>query len=390
MKNIFQLFGSRFAASQPNLYPSRSIWAFFALLLAISSALVSCKSKAEQETKSVQYPVAVLNEKDTTFYKDVVADLQAVKNVEIRTRIQGFIEEILVDEGAEVKKGQALFRLSSPEYTAENNKASAALEKAVAEENASRLEMERIKQLVDKKVIANSELQIAQSKLQVAQANVSEAKAVLKNAHAFLAFTTITAPFSGILDRIPLKVGSLVNEGALLTNISDVTNMFAYFHLSENEYLKYKMAKQRGDTIHDEKNICLYLSDGSLYDCRGQVESVAGQIDKSTGNIAFRAKYSNPKKLLRHGSTGSIRLKTDAMHVLMVPVKAVTEMQDKYFVYVVDEQNKVKMESFIPSHRIGNWFVVGSGLKKQQRIVVEGTQSLREGSVITPSLVSLN
>lgn len=360
------------------------------LFFVVLAVLPSCKSKAEQEAKSVQYPVAILTEKDTTFFKDVVADIQAVKNVEIRTRIQGFIEDILVDEGAEVKKGQALFRLSSPEYTAENNKATATLEKAMAEENASRLEMERIKQLVDKKVIASSELQIAQSKLQVAQANVSEAKAVLKNAHAFMSFTTITAPFNGILDRIPLKVGSLVSEGALLTSISDITNMFAYFHLSENEYLKYKMAKQRGDTIHDEKNICLYLSDGTLYDCRGQVESVAGQIDKSTGNIAFRAKYPNPKKLLRHGSTGSIRLKTDAMHVLMVPVKAVTELQDKYFVFVVDDQNKVKMESFVPSHRIGNWYVVGSGLKKQQKIVVEGTQSLREGSTITPSLVSLN
>jgi membrane fusion protein, multidrug efflux system len=188
--------------------------------------LVACNSKPTTVKEEIQeIPVIKVEKTNSIIHNKIVARIEAQKNVEIRSRIKGYIEEILVDEGKEVKKGQALFRLSSPDYTAEATKAEATLAKTIAEERSAKLEVDRIEVLVQKSVVGKSELALAQSKYQVAESAVSEARAILKNAKAFLAYTTITAPFDGYINRIPYKIGSLINEGDLLTSISDISNV---------------------------------------------------------------------------------------------------------------------------------------------------------------------
>ncbi|MDP4272148.1 MAG: efflux RND transporter periplasmic adaptor subunit, partial [Bacteroidota bacterium] len=232
------------------------------LSAVLLSVLFACSKKKESGESVPQIPVFTVDYKNTVFNNDIVADIQAVRNVEIRTRVKGFLEKILVDEGAEVRKGQPLFKLSSPEYTADFTKAKSALQRAIAERKAANLEVERVRMLVEKNVIAKSELILAESKVQVAEAAVAEAKAALNNAKAFMTYCTVTAPFDGVINRIPLKMGSLVNEGDLLTSISDISSIYAYFNLSETDYLHYLKAKRQGDSIPDEDNVRLELVDG--------------------------------------------------------------------------------------------------------------------------------
>ena len=329
-----------------------------------------------------QIPVITVKLSNVVFNNKIVADIQAIKKVEIRSRIRGFLESILVDEGMPVRKGQPLFKLSSPEYTAETIKAEATLARATAEEKSANLEVERVQLLVNKNVVTRTELIVAESKAEIARAAVLEAKANLNNARAFLAYTTISAPFDGTIDRIPLKMGSLVNEGDLLTNISDVSSIYVYFYLPEREYLQYLEAKQKGDSLPDEDNVHLVLANGTLYKHRGKIEIIAGQIDATTGGIAFRAKFPNPEKLLKHGASGTIKLDTDVEGVIVIPQKSVMEIQDKNYVFTVDSSRVVKMRNIEVGKRIGLNYLVKSGLEKNEKIVLEGVQLLREGDKI--------
>jgi len=357
----------------------------FSLVILLAYIVVGCTNeKKVNNEKQPQIPIVTIKKSDTVFDSKKVAEIQAIKNVEIRSRIRGYLENILVDEGKEVKKGQPLFKLISPEYTADYTKSEAALAKAIAEEVASNLEVERVKILTSKNVVAKSELVLAESKALVAKAAVSEARASLKNAEAFLSYTTIIAPFDGVINRIPLKIGSLINEGDLLTSISDISSIYAYFHMPEAEYIKYLMAKRKGDSIPDERKISLELADGSLYKYDGIVETVASEIDETTGAIAFRAKFINPEKLLKHGASGTINLETDIENVIMIPQKSVMEIQDKNYVFVVDQSNVVKMRNVNLGARIGQSYLVNSGLTVNEKIVLEGVQILRDGNVISP------
>jgi membrane fusion protein, multidrug efflux system len=352
-------------------------------LIALVFTMFSCnRTNKIEDVKTPSIPVISVKQKNVVFDNSIVAQIQAIKNVEVRSRIRGYLEGILVDEGKEVKKGQPLFRLSSPEYTAEFTKAQATLSRAIAEEKASSLEVERVELLISKNIVAKSELVLIESKAQVAKAAVSEARASLKNAEAFLAYSTITAPFDGVINRIPLKIGSLVNEGDLLTSISDISSIYAYFNLPEAEYLRYQKAKSKGDNVPDEDNVQLNLADGSEYKYKGVIETVASEIEGSTGAIAFRARFANPEKIIKHGSSGTIMLKTDVENVIMIPQKSVLEIQDKNYVFVVDASNVVKMRNVVIGKRIGQDYLIQSGLSVNEKIVLEGVQSLREGNKI--------
>jgi membrane fusion protein (multidrug efflux system) len=315
--------------------------------------------------------------------------VQAVRNVELRARVPGFLEKIYVDEGQEVKKGQPLFQLNAEEYKVELAKADAILNDAIAEAKASALEVERVAILVDKKIVAKTELALAKSKLKSAQARIDEARSSQSAARLKLSYTYIKAPFDGIIDRIPMKVGSLINEGTLLTTVSDVHAVYAYFNVSENEYLEYK--KSRGQNPGKQTTtVQLVLADRSVYKHSGKIETVEGEFDKSTGSIAFRARFDNPDKLLKHGATGTILLANPIKDALLVPQKAVMEIQDKNYVFVVDADNKVTMKDFQPKARFSYFYIADSGLEPGEKIVYEGIQSLREGAQIQPQYVLMD
>jgi membrane fusion protein (multidrug efflux system) len=246
------------------------------------------------------------------------------------------------------------------------------------------LEMKRVKILVDKKVIANAEYELAEAKLHAAEAGVNEARSQEESARIKITHTYIRAPFNGVIDRIPFKTGSLVSEGNLLTTVSNLDAIYAYFNVSENEYLHYAKTKELSKELRE---VTLVLADGSPYPYKGQVETMENVFDENTGSIAFRARFPNPEKLLRHGATGKVELTTKVKGALMVPQKAVFEIQDKNYVFLLGKDHVVKMTNFIPQTRVSDLFIVQSGLSEGDNIVYEGIQQVRDGMEIHPVMI---
>ncbi len=360
------------------------------IVLSMFSAACSTQSKDTSEVKDSipTIPVTELKTQKTELHREYVGDIHAVKNVEIYARVKGYLEEVYVDEGKEVRKGQTLFRINSEEYAADLAKAKANLQSAIAEAKGAELELKRVRLLVEKNVISKTEVEVAEAKLAAANAKIDEAKSEKSNATIHLAQTQIKAPFDGIIDRIPYKIGSLINEGTLLTTLADTKNVFAYFNVSENEYLEYVRA--RGKAANKEAVVELELADGTFFNHKGLIETMEGAFDEGTGSIAFRARFANPEKLLKHGSTGTIRLTNTVNNAILVPQKAAFEIQDKSFVYVLGKNNKISTRSFVPKSRFGGYYVVQSGLESGETIVYEGLQGLKDGATIAPKTISLD
>lgn len=358
-------------------------------IIIFSSGLLvtGCSSgKTENEsalTDTLQLPVMTLNAQDTVLKKAYVADIQAHKNIEIRARVKGFLEKIYIDEGKAVKKGQPLFKINDQEFKVNLSKAKAALSNAMADARATALELDRVKMLVEKKVISKSEFEVAQSKLNADKANIEEAQAMVQSAQDQLNYTHINAPFDGIIDRIPLKSGSLIDEGTLLTSLSDISSMYAYFSFPENEYLQYirtlKTYPQKTSNM-----VSLVLADGMDFPEKGKIETIEAEIEQNTGSINFRARFPNPQGLLRHGATAKLYISTRADKVLLVPQESVFDIQDKSYVYLLGKDNKLKMQAFSPSTRFSHYYIVKDGLKPGDKILYEGTQNVRDGMVIKP------
>lgn len=353
-----------------------------ATLYMLASACRSNNPQTKEEGPQ-EVPVVQIVQKDTTVQANYVTAIEARRNVEIRAKVQGYLDQIYVDEGQEVKAGQLLFRLNDREYRLALEKAKASLANMQAEAKAAALEAERVRILVNKKIISPTELELAKTKVKSAEARVSEAQALESEAAHRLSYTSIYAPFSGMIDRIPLRSGSLVTEGALLTTESDLSSMHAYFNVSENEYLQIIGSKEKGSNALNTA-VQLQLSNGAIYPHKGIVKAMEGEFDAGTGSIAFRASFPNPEHLLKHGSTGKIVVTTPVQQVLIVPQKSVFEIQDKNYVYVVDQKNVATMRNFIPSMRINDFYIVQSGLSNGESIVLEGIQSIKNGAIIQP------
>ncbi len=366
------------------------------MLFHLSAVMVlyftACKANGSSDNnkKDVQeLPVIELQQKDTLIHTNYVTAIEAMRNVEIRAKVPGFLDKIYVDEGREVQKGQLLFQLNDKEYRIALEKARASLANMSAEARATELELERVRTLVNKKIISPTELELAQAKLKSAEARVNEARSVESEAATRLSYTFIYAPFSGIIDRIPLRAGSLVTEGALLTTVSDLSSVYAYFNVSENEYLQRAQSKHPGSS-KPQDSASLILANDTRYNYTGQIETMESEFNESTGSIAFRATFPNPAHLLKHGASGKVQLVTPLQQALLVPQKAVFEIQDKNYVFVVNANNTVSMKNFIPARRIADFYVVQSGLSPGQKIVVEGIQTLRDGATIQPRSIAMD
>jgi len=353
--------------------------------LIFSVALLSCSTEKRQKQANQRiqnFPVVQLASMDTLLYKEFVAEINAVRHIEVRARIEGFLDKIHVDEGQKVKKNQALFHLNSEEFEAEMDKMNANLESAIATAKAAELELSRIKLLVEKNVISESELEVANAKFSAANARIKEAKSAHSNAAIQLSYTRLRSPFEGVIDRIPLKEGSLVTKGELLTKIFDNSSVKVYFNVSESEYLNYQKMLVSGD--EQNRMVSLTLADGTVYPHPGKIETMQGEINSSTGTIAFRASFPNPDGILKHGSTGKITLKNSVRSALLLPQKSTFEIQDRQFVYVLDNENRVQVRSFQPETRFSHFYIVRSGLQQGDRIVYEGIQNLKGGMVVNP------
>lgn len=348
--------------------------------------LISCSSGNSDKEVKEKFLVTNPIRKDTLYTNAFVADIHSLQNVEIRARVRGFVEDIHVDEGQYVKAGQLLFSISSQEYAQEVLKMKAMLASAIADAKAAEVDLKNVKTLVDKNVVSKSDLEMTQAKLDAFNAKIEEAKAHESSSNLQLSFTKIRAPFSGVINRIPNKVGSLIGEGTLLTTLSDNKEVFAYFNVSEKEYLNFISRKDANDQIE----VSLELANNKLHRYKGKIEIIEGEVDKSTGNIAFRARFPNPELVLKHGSSGKIQLTTQIPDALLVPQKATFEIQDNLYVYVVDDKNVVRLRSIKPSFRIPHFYLLESGLSVNDRIIYEGLQRVQEGDEIIPEVFTMN
>jgi len=358
----------------------------------LGSALVfaSCgeakdTSKTEKQVKAV--PVTQLVQMDTVIYKEYIADIQSQRNVELRSRLSGFLNKIYVDEGVFVHKGQVLFALNDEEYKANYAQAEAALSSAKAEVKKVELEIDRTRKLVDKNIVSPIEAELLQVQLKAAHAKVREGEAILHQARTKLSQTLIRAPFDGRIDRILLKEGSLLTEGSLITTISDMDKVNVYYNISESEYLTLAMDPTFNRNTFKQE-VKLILANGDLYPFVGIAELVESEFEASTGSIALRARFDNPKGLLKHGASGRIGVPTSTGDLTFVHQKSVLEIQDKAYVYVVGDDNKVKMTPFQNGQRVGHYYIVEKGLEPNTKVVFEGVQSLRDGMQIQPKLVN--
>lgn len=341
--------------------------------------LMACSEQKDMMTESDTYPFANPIVVDTVYTSEYVADIQSLQNVEIRSRVKGFIETINVDEGKEVKAGQVLFTINSQFYREEVSKTTALLKSAVAESKAAELDLRNIQLLVEKSVVSKTELEMAHAKLEAAMAKVDEAKSNQAAAVLNLSLTEIRAPFDGMINRIPNKKGSIVDEGTLLTTISNNKEMYAYFNVSEREYLDYDSQ----NTINNLK-VNLVLANSKLYPISGIIETIEGEINKETGNIAFRARFANPHHTLRHGASGKILLRRELKNALVIPQKSTFEIQENTYVFVIDKDNVARLRKVNPKFRIDNMYVIESGLSTADRVVLEGLQLIKDGEKVNP------
>lgn len=365
-------------------------------MINVSQSCNLSEGKNEERSKETankedakMVPVLTLRGIDTVLYTSYVADIQAINNVEVRSRLQGFLDKIYVDEGAAVRKGQILFKINDDEYQAEVSKAEAALNSAIADAKTVAVELERVKRLVSKNIISKTDLDVAQAQLNASEARIQEAQSNLQHAKNRLSYTNVRSPFDGRIDRIPLKVGSLLTEGSLLTSVSDLHEVFAYFDISESEYLRI-IATQNQENDIFKKQVKLMLANGEEYPYLGKVELAESEFEATTGTIALRARIQNPQGLLKHSSSGKIMLPNEIKNSLIVPQKSVFEIQDRTYVYLVDSANRVKMTSFNAGNRFGHFYLVKDGLIKDQKIVYEGTQSLTDDAIVQTREVKLD
>lgn len=354
-----------------------------ALVLAIPIIvfLTSCKNTNETSEESIPVKAITLSSKDTSISYSYVAEIRAQQNVETRSRVKGYLEQIFIDEGKPVKKGQSLFKINDEEYIVALAQSKANLKSSIANSKAAEFEVERTKKLAEKDIIAKSEHELAIAKWEASKAQIQEAEAEMEDAQLRLSHTIIKAPFDGLIDRIMPRIGSLIDEGSLLTTISDIHNVYAYFNISEKEYLKFikRILKNQNDSIG---SVELVLADGSPYAQKGKVETMESEFDRNTGSISFRARFLNPDKILKHGSSGKIRLMEKAEDIIILPQQAVFEIQDKYYVYIIAADNRAQIRSFEPERRLDNRYIIKDGLKPGERVVIEGIQNIKNGSLV--------
>ena len=325
----------------------------------------SCTSKKEEQEEETKFSVTSPLKKDTTIIRNYVCQIRAISHIELRSRERGYLQEIFVDEGQFVKKGQLMFQIMPLIYNAE-------MQKAQAEVNFVEIEYQNTKKLADSNVVSPNELALAKAKL-------DKAKAELSLTQIHLQFTEIRAPFDGIMDHFHVRLGSLVDEGDLLTTLSDNSEMWVYFNVPEAEYLNYKSKAQDENLL----KVSLLMANNQVFEFPGVVKTIEADFNNETGNIAFRATFPNPNALLRHGETGNIQMTIPLKDAIIIPQKSTFEILEKKYVYVVDKDNVVHSREINIASEMPDLYVVKSGLNENERIVLEGIRKVKDGDKIT-------
>ena len=331
---------------------------------------VSCSDHKKEKEEEARFLVTTPIKADTLIYKEYVGQVQAANHIEIRSQERGFLEKIYVDEGQLVKKGQLMFKIMPTLYQAE-------MQKSSAEVDFAEIEVQNTKSLSDEKIVSPKELAMAEAKLK-------KAKAELRLAQAHLAFTEIRAPFDGIMDRFHKRLGSLIEEGELLTTLSDNSKMWVYFNVPEAEYLEYARKNNSGN----KQPVTLKLANNHLFDHNGVVETIEADFNNETGNIAFRATFPNPGRVLRHGETGNVMMPVSLKDALIIPQKVTFEILDKKYVFVVDKSGNVQTRLITVGDELPHLYVVTSGLSATDQILLDGLRKVKNNDRIRYEVVN--
>ena len=361
-----------------------------ALSSVLMLCLTACGGGQQQQTQASAPEIATLtvNYGNSELESAFPATIKGRTDIDIRPQVTGFITKVHVDEGQQVHKGQALFTLDQVQFQAAVDAAQAAVKVAESAVQTAQLTANNKRKLFDKNIISEYEWQMADNALTQAKAQLSSAKANLVTAQKNLAYTVVSSPSDGVIGSIPNREGSLASPSSAtpLTTVSDNSEVYAYFSLNEKDILDLT----KGGTISLNKSVSempevsLRLANGEVYPLKGKV--VSGVIDNTTGAATVRALFKNGQGMLRSGSTGSILIPHVADSVIIIPQKATYELQDRRFVYVVNDSNKVASTPITVSPvNDGQNYIVTSGLKAGDRIAVEGVGTIvREGITISP------
>ena len=356
--------------------------------VAAAALLVSCGNSQDGSSSAPEYAVRTLEGQDVELRTTYPATIKGVQDVEIRPKISGFITKMCVNEGDVVKAGQLLFVIDNVTYEAAVNQAKASVNAAQSSLNTAKLTYENNQKLFDNNVIGTYELQSSKNSYESAEAALAQAEANYVSAKQNLDFCYITSPSDGIVGDLPYKVGALVSSSSTepLTTVSKISSMQVYFSMTEKELLSLtRNAGGMDAAIKDFPAVKLQLADGSTYDLEGRVAAVSGVVDSSTGSVSLRADFDNPQQLLKSGASGTIIVPQTETDAIVIPQEAVSQVQDRLFVYVVGEGNKLKYSSItVNAQNDGVNYIVTDGLSAGDRIVVKGISSLSDGMEITP------
>ncbi|WP_419212409.1 efflux RND transporter periplasmic adaptor subunit [Maribacter sp. X9] len=370
---------------------TRNVGLLFLTAILFFQSCKEPKDETAQQVETVQAEVLSLQPSDAVIEQAFPASLQGKDNIQLRPQISGYIDKIFVDEGAYVKAGQPLFRINASVYREQKNTALAALYMAKSQLESAQLELDKYKILSDNNVVADFQYQKAKATYENAKAAVNQQQTLVASADVNLGFTEIKAPISGYIGRIPNRLGALVapNDTDPLTTLSQVSEIYAYFSLPENEILKINASRSGAnllEKVKSFKDVSLLLADGSLYTHQGKIDMMDGQFDPNTGSVMLRASFSNPESLLRTGNTGRVILKSIKHDVYKIPLLATYELQDKIFVGLLDQSNKMQRVALKDYIKSGDFYIIENGFNPGDRIIANELPSVPENTIVTPKV----
>ncbi|MDO3389913.1 efflux RND transporter periplasmic adaptor subunit [Bacteroides sp. ET489] len=358
------------------------------LLVCCLALLSSCGQGNKNTGSAPEIAVMEVNTTTANLTNSYPATIKGKQDVEIRPMVSGFITKLHVDEGAFVRKGQVLFTIDPVQYQAAVQTAKATVETAKAALSTQEQTTANKRELNKKQIISDYDLKMSENQLAQAKATLAQAEAQLINAKNNLSYTQVTSPSDGVVGTIPYRVGSLVSASIAtpLTTVADISEMYAYFSMTERQLLS--MIREGGtmkEILDKMPDVQLQLIDGTMYADSGRVETISGVIDQTTGSVNMRALFPNKHNILRSGGTGNVVFPNPLHDVIMIPQSATTEIQDKRFVFVLQADNTLKnTEIKVFTLDDGKYFYVTEGLKKGDKIAIEGVQSLKDGQAVTP------
>ena len=357
------------------------------LVAFVATVLMSCSGGGGRPTfGDNEYPVEAVATQSAALQSTYPATINGIQDVEIRPKVQGFLTQINVTEGQTVSAGQVLFVIDNETYQAQVRQAQAAVNTTQSAVNTAKLTFDNTKQLHENRVVGDYELQTAENSFLSAQAQLAQAQAALASAKEALSFCYVKSPAAGVVGTLPFKKGALVSASNVLTHVSDISKMEVYFSMTEKDMLT--MSQNEGGlrgAIDAFPAVKLELADGSIYAHEGKVVAMSGVIDRSTGSVQLKAHFPNPEKLLKSGGSGTIIIPRSADAAIVIPQRVVMEVQNKKFVYVLKDSNRVAYtEITVNPQNDGVNYIVTSGLNVGDKYVTNGITKLSDNMEIVP------